>query len=189
MAIIQCPNKHYYDNQKFQECPHCKNLQGGAGEERSVPTVAKFNSGDTSNSYNSVTRRSYDYSEADNSGKTQSIYMKNKNSNPISGWLVCIKGENRGKSFELHIGNNFVGRSMKSDVIINDLQVSRENHFSIIYEPKSCKFYVAPGASIIYLNSNRLDNSSPLKEDDVIQAGESKFVFIPFCREGRDWND
>lgn len=186
MAIVKCSKGHFYDNQKFDECPHCKRneLQGKTEREKEFSTVAKF-----SNLDKTRTNSTFDTTfHSDTSGKTQSIYSK-KNMNPVSGWLVCIDGENKGRSFDLHIGKNFVGRSMKSDVIINDPQVSRENHFSIIFEPKESKFYVSMGASIIHVNSEVLKSSAELFEDDVIEAGSSKFVFVPFCKEGRDWNE
>ena len=40
MAIIQCGAGHYYDNEKFSECPHCAMAaQAGGGEKESL-TVA-----------------------------------------------------------------------------------------------------------------------------------------------------
>lgn len=184
---------HFYDDQKFDKCPHCdKDGEHSKGSGLN-PTVAKYSQKDPTVSLNDVnnsTVRFFDQNQ-DQAGasKTVSIFGTGKNSNPISGWLVCIQGENKGKSFDLHIGKNFVGRSMKSDVIINDPQISRENHFSIIYEPVSRKFFIMSGSSVIHLNSSLLDHAQEMKEDDVIEAGESKFIFIPFCKEGRDWND
>lgn len=190
MGIVRCPNMHFYDDEKFDKCPHCNKAPGRENERGLNPTVAKFNAGESSaNGANNPTVTLDFNSNTAESSKTVSIFGAGRNSNPVSGWLVCTQGENKGKSFDLHIGKNFVGRSMKSDVIINDPHISRENHFSVIYEPVSQTFFIASGASVIHLNSSLLDHPEQLKEDDVIEAGESKFVFIPFCKKGRDWND
>lgn len=189
MAIVQCPQKHFYDDKKFQECPHCKKAQAGELIYDDNKTVAKFTSpasgigGAFSNVVSSVS------TAADDGNKTVGLYFKNKSINPISGWLVCTQGENKGRSFEIHIGKNFVGRSMKMDIHTNDESISRENHFSIIYEPNSIKFYLVPGNGMTYYNGKLLSEATELREDDTIGAGKSKYAFVPFCKEGRDWND
>lgn len=193
MAVIQCENKHFYDNSKYEECPHCKRAieRGGnpsdLGENK---TVAKFVHKQETNK-DAVFTKSLRNSIS-NSGdvqKTVAKYFIDRNMNPIAGWLVCKEGENKGRSFEIHIGKNFVGRSMKMDIHTNDEQISRENHFSIIYEPKEAEFYVVQGNGLTYYNGVMLTNAQRLNEDDEISAGSSTYVFIPFCKKGRDWND
>ena len=39
MAIVQCQNGHYYDNEKFNGCPHCASLAESGAQQDSV-TVA-----------------------------------------------------------------------------------------------------------------------------------------------------
>lgn len=189
MAIIQCPQKHFYDNKKFDECPHCKKAASGQATYNENLTIAKF----TSNSNGVGGSLSSLASSVSGTGETESktigVYFKNRNINPIAGWLVCIEGENRGRSFEVHIGKNFVGRSMKMDIRTNDESISRENHFTVIYEPESSKFYLIPGNGMTYYNGKLLSEAAELKEDDTIGAGKSKYAFVPFCKEGRDWND
>lgn len=183
MAVVKCENNHYYDNDKFEVCPHCakNNANGGSVKSVEQKTVFKYSNIPVN------TRSTLSNDESDDSGKTDSIFRKK--SNPVSGWLVCTQGENKGRSFELHLGKNFVGRSMKSDVVINDPQISRQNHFCVIYEPFSAKFHLQSGSSVVHLNSQMLEKAQELKENDVIDAGESSFVFVPFCKKGRDWND
>ncbi|MCD7796882.1 MAG: hypothetical protein LUG95_04555 [Clostridiales bacterium] len=44
MAIVQCKNKHYYDNSKYNECPHCKRMNSPFSPvvDSSDKTVAVF---------------------------------------------------------------------------------------------------------------------------------------------------
>lgn len=182
MAIVQCKNKHYYDNVKYKECPHCKRMLG-TGQNPVIDDVGvtvPFFPEQIDGGGNSAESQQQ---------KTIGAFFAGKNVNPISGWLVCIDGENRGRSFEIHVGKNYVGRSMKMDIHTNDDTISRENHFSIVFEPISCSFYVVAGNGLAYLNGNMITEAEPLKEDDQIEAGKSRYVFVPYCRKGRDWND
>lgn len=187
MAVVKCASGHYYDDSKFPSCPHCQKQQANPSIPDSTKTVAKYPTPNVGG--NIPTTPIFEPAANDGTGKTQSIYFKNNNANPVSGWLVCVKGENKGRAFDVHVGKNFVGRAMHSDVVINDPQISRENHFSIIYDPNSSQFFISCGASIVYLNSKLLDHASPLNENDVISAGSSDFVFIPYCNKERNWND
>jgi len=181
MAIVQCANKHYYDDSKHQECPHCKNMDQNI-QERHTVALSKSKEMDTAGVTQSLR------SQVEDSQKTISVYAStNANTNPVAGWLVCIEGETRGKSYDVHVGKNFAGRSMKMDIHMNDEQISRENHYTIIFEPKAIKFYISPGNGITYYNGEMLQEAKELQEGDEIAAGGSKFVFVPFCKEGRGW--
>lgn len=192
MSVIQCKNKHFFDNSKYDECPHCKKaIENGEdpskfGENK---TVAKFVH--KRNADDEILTRSLrnSISNSAEGQKTVAKYFVDRNMNPIAGWIVCVDGENKGRSFEIHVGKNFVGRSMKMDIHTNDEMISRENHFSIIYEPKEAEFYAVQGNGLTYYNGEILSNAKQLSEDDEITAGSSKYVFIPFCKKGRDWNE
>ena len=190
MATIRCPKGHWYDNVKFTSCPHCERGYAAIDkmDEMDYPVFFPVqNTGKTIAGKPDIL--SNNNNEEDGEGKTVSLFVKTGKSNPVSGWLVCIKGENKGRSFELHIGQNFVGRSMKSDLVINDKHVSREKHFAVVYDPRSKSFFISNGVSPVYLNGSLVEKSSAMKEDDIVGVGESEFRFIPFCKEGRDWND
>ena len=187
MAIAKCPNNHYYDNVKYKECPHCTRaaIMGGNNQynvelnSKTIPITEAERVGNSPN----------DKEEPIDSQKTVALNVKNGLSNPLTGWLVCIGGENKGRAFEIHMGKNFVGRSLKMDIVVNDPKIGRENHFTVVYEPKTIKFYVAQGNGITYYNDKLLSGSHELKENDTIEAGSSKYLFVPYCKKGRDWNE
>jgi predicted component of type VI protein secretion system len=87
------------------------------------------------------------------------------------------------------MGKNFVGRSQSMDVIlVDDKKISRDKHCSIIFDPKSNEFYVAAeGGNLVYLNNQMLEGSAKLEQEDVITIGDTSLMFIPFCREVRQW--
>lgn len=182
MSISKCPNNHYYDNVKYKECPHCTRaaIMGGSSRveigSKTIPISPNDKVDDPQN-------------EPIDSQKTVALFVKDGTSNPLTGWLVCIGGENKGRAFEIHMGKNFVGRSLKMDIVVNDPKIGRDNHFTVVYEPKTIKFYVTQGNGITYYNEKLLSGSHELKENDTIEAGSSKYLFVPYCKKGRDWND
>ena len=111
---------------------------------------------------------------------------------PVVGWLVCIKGEYIGESFNLKTGQNFIGRSMNMDVpLAKDTTISRNKHTVIIYDPQNRVFFVQPGESsgLTYHNGQLLLSHLPLNIYDKIKAGNSEFVFFPCCGKKFTWED
>lgn len=111
---------------------------------------------------------------------------------PVVGWLVCVKGSNLGKEFRIHSDYNYVGSSNGDIIIPGDQKISREKHMMITYDPQDRKFYIstASGANIIRLNSKALiGGGAELNNYDIIETGDSAFLFIGFCGEKFGWED
>lgn len=111
---------------------------------------------------------------------------------PVCGWIVCIDGARRGKDYKIKIGKNFVGRADDMDIqILGDNKISRRNHTVLVYDPKKKETVLLPGDSngIVYLNEEAVYTPQMLNPYDVIELGESKFLFISFCGEHFTWED
>lgn len=109
---------------------------------------------------------------------------------PVVGWLVCIEGQEKGKAYELWGRINTIGRSEHMDVCIKgDQSISKENHARLGYDPKNNRFRLIPAASTnnIYLNDDVVDVPTRLHPYDVIEFGETKLAFIPFCSSRFTW--
>lgn len=50
--------------------------------------------------------------------KTITIFGNRSESEPVTGWLVCVKGEYRGESFPLKAGVNVIARGESADVCL-----------------------------------------------------------------------
>ena len=208
--LIMCPSgKHYYNPEKFSSCPYCQQksyLDGGSditggyieqngndisGERRTLPLkmVRDRVSGTTAKTGE----------QKDDDGKTQGYFawkadkkepFMEKESDPVVGWLVCVKGNNYGKSFDLHSGRNFIGRSSEMHICLKgDDSVSRARHAIITYEPRARKFFAQPGDSqqLFYVNDDVVLTSVELGNKDVISVGKSRLVFVPFCDQVYGW--
>ena len=116
----------------------------------------------------------------------------NKGTQPVVGWLVCIKGDAFGSSFVLKSGKNFIGRDRKMDVALTgDKSVSRECHAIVIYDPRSRMFLVQPGTSreLFYLNDKVVLGVEAIGSHDILAIGKTELMFIPCCGESFCWED
>lgn len=183
MAITCCVNGHYYDDGKHLTCPHCRDVPAG-DDEKTVAGPLSVHS--RSSAVKIVDLQ--DNSKSANDEKTVGIYRKKHGHDPVTGWLVCMKGPERGRDYRLHSGRNFLGRAPSMDIAVtDDAQISREGHLSIVFEPVSHTFLLAPGSANTYLNGEAVTDPVPLADSDVIGAGESEFIFVPFCSGERTW--
>lgn len=111
---------------------------------------------------------------------------------PVVGWLVCIQGRHFGESFPIAAGRNSIGRSEGNHIVLRrENSVSREKHAWIVYEPKKRNFFLQPGESsgLTYLNDENIMESKRLQSKDIIEMGNSRFLFVPLCGEDFTWED
>ena len=123
--------------------------------------------------------------------KTEAYYDFT-NIEPVTGWLVCVKGEYFGQSFNLKAGQNFIGRALNMDIPLpQDTKISRNKHVLIIYDPQNRVFFIqqGEGRQLTYLNGTLLLGHQDIKAYDEIALGDSGFVFIPCCGEHFDWEE
>ncbi|RBW68952.1 FHA domain-containing protein [Bacillus taeanensis] len=177
----RCSKGHYYEVSKHSSCPHC-GINIDLNFERTMTkqqvdfpkTQAKVPSPPSQN----------------DSNKTIGIVRKNLGIDPVVGWLICIEGAQKGRDFRIHSERNFIGRSDKMDIAITgDESISRENHAIVSYSPKKQNFRIYPGDSrgLVYLNDEEVINPEELQPYDVIELGQTKLIFIPFCGKKFQW--
>lgn len=202
-----CPNNHYYDSDRYSECPYCKsNQQGvqpksngirhkssGIGETSPVDDSDHTNSlqSNNNNFARGKTWGMYDFSSA----KTKGMYGGNETQSGISayqrvvGWLVCTNGNDCGRDFRIHVDNNFVGRNDSCDIVIKDPYVSAQ-HFTVTYDPLN-DIYIASmsgGRAIVYINGQPLTSNHILQKGDKLKVGQTELVFIPLESSYVKWD-
>lgn len=125
-------------------------------------------------------------------GKTVGMMQAQMGFDPVVGWLACVEGPSRGKSYTVRGGVNSIGRSERMDIVITgDLKISAENHAKISYSDKHNRFNLLPGEgrNIVYLNDEEVFTPMPLHAYDLIDFGETKLLFVPLCGEKFTWED
>jgi hypothetical protein len=123
--------------------------------------------------------------------KTVPMMREKMGIEPVVGWLVCVNGAQKGKSYELKGRINTIGRSEKMDISIKgDKTISNENHARLGYAEKNNHFTLIPAENknVIYINGEDVYAPVALTAYDVIEFGESKLLFVPLCGEKFDWS-
>ncbi len=202
--IKRCNNGHWYDASVNKTCPHCRQAGERLGIrlndiEEDDRTVSIAEAGlSLGEQLGAIIGKSVNVPAPDeptldlDDNKTISFGFFGMTAiQPVTGWLVCMTGSERGKDYRLHMGKNFVGRSPSMDVVlVDDKKISRDKHCSVIYDPKGDAFYVAAeGGNLVYLNDQMLAASERLEENDKITIGDTSLIFIPFCRGKRRWEE
>lgn len=201
MALTECANGHLYDTSQYSTCPYCN---GGTnqvvfgtgsncevGKTVGVPgtnPAAEVGATVAPAEYNRVRRPAGE----NDTGKTVAVFQKSFQREPVTGWLVCIEGTEKGKDYRIAAKINSIGRGENMDICIKgDTGISRENHARLAYDGKHNNFHLIPADSVnsIYINEEPVYVPTKLKRGDIIELGESKFKFIPFCDESFQWQN
>lgn len=203
--VTKCKNGHWFDPNVTKECPHCKrngeklSLQVDAVEEDdktvSIADIDLSLGEQLGEIIGNAVMETPDYGKSagneEDDDKTISFgFFEMTGVQPVTGWLVCQNGGERGKDYRLHSGRNFLGRGNSMDVcLIDDKSISRNKHCSVSYDPKGNAFYLAAeGGNIVYLNGVLIDEAKKLETNDEIMVGDTKLIFVEYCKEGRTWD-
>ncbi|MCT4584558.1 MAG: FHA domain-containing protein [Peptostreptococcaceae bacterium] len=164
MSLIRCENGHMFSSRRYGSiCPYC-NLETKAREDILLK------------------KEQIDLEEE----------LLKEEIRPVCGWIVCVEGVRQGKDYKIREGKNFIGRSDHMDIqILGDNKISRKNHAVIVYDSKKRNFVLLPGeaSGIAYLNNEAVYVPTPLSPYDIIELGDSKFLFVGFCGDHFEWND
>lgn len=187
MAIVQCPNHHYYDDRRDAECPYCVHIQTEEYELEGInEQVTVYAEPPAIDLEEKLTEAYGDY--VGDYERTISVYLEENANRLTVGWLVCMAGSDRGRSQVIFSGRNLAGRDPMMDIVLPcENGLTEENHFSVVYEPKSMTFYLVAGTGETRLNGRPIIAEAVMVEGDEIEVGQTKYVFVPFCKEGRDW--
>lgn len=199
MALTRCDRGHFYDPGQHSTCPHCTipgidlAAQAGAGTASVTAGATRPPSSPAlpGRAADGSTVRLGDGAQAPASdGRTVGLVQKKLGIDPVVGWLVCVDGPDRGRDYRIRSGRNFIGRADSMHVCIHgDAAVSREKHAVLSYDPRHRRFKVAPGegTQLTYLNGETVDAPAELQARDVIELGETRLMFVPFCGDGFQW--
>lgn len=215
MNLVKCENGHFYDEERYQACPHCAapvlrddNLtvpvmrtpandavtvaldQNDAAQPQAAPPAEQ--PVQTASLQEAVQAASEGMVNAPVGGdeKTVGFFSSTMGSEPVVGWLVCVAGKHLGEDFKLKSGRNFIGRAPSMDVsVVKDSTVSRERHAIVVYEPRGNMFIVQPGDSkeLSYLNGEVVLAPKELKVHDRLTVGQTELMFIPCCTTSFNW--
>ena len=175
--LLQCPNGHYYDPDMYTSCPYCTGESIGVDRGYTAPIPHDIPGTSPQNPFVTVPLDPpRDTIPPDpvmtdlGIPVTMPVNMGGKkpersagdepedDSKFVVGWLVAVEGPYRGKSFEVHNGYTYIGRT-EGDIILSlDKQVSSSKNVSTVYDSKNNRFFVRAGDSLnlVYVNGKAL---------------------------------
>ena len=162
MPLGKCANKHTYNKDKY---------------------------GDTCPICGLVSRK------ANEEGKTKEeieAMLKCPEDKYVCAWLVCIDGINKGRSYPIHPGKNFIGSGDDMDIqILGDDTVDRYRHTVLVFDEKTQKTTLLPGESVglVYWESSAVYAPKVLDAYAKIEIGGCRFMFAPFCGDCFQWGN
>ena len=110
---------------------------------------------------------------------------------PVVGWLVITNGPGQGRALPLGYGRNSIARGPNARISLDfgDLEISRDEHAVLTYDPKGRRFYLqhGGGTNLTYLNEQPVLVPTELKGREIIWLGQTQLRFVPFCGEDFDW--
>lgn len=172
MAIVRCTCGNFYDDEKYGICPKCSKMDTGRQSNAQMRVFSAFTAPQ----------------QVQLDDQKTVAFGQAADERLLTGWLVCIKGAQRGRDYRLFSGFNRIGRQLQSDICLQDEAVSGENHCSVVYDPKSAAFYLVPGkGTLTYLNEALTEKAEKLETGDRIGLGNSLLEFIPFCQKEHIW--
>lgn len=189
LAIKRCPNGHFYDPEVNASCPWCAVPADDVERTRPAgPAVA--HAADKSTTVKLSPGGASIAGRPEDEGRTVAVVKRRIGIDPVVGWLVCVKGPDRGRDYRIRSEKNSIGRSDSMDICISgDDSISRSDHAFLVYDPKKRSFRIQAGLSrgLIYLNGEEVIASETLGAFDRIEMGRSEFLFVPLCGEGFQW--
>jgi hypothetical protein len=109
----------------------------------------------------------------------------------VCGWLVCIKGINKGRAYAIKEGKNFIGRTSDMDIqIIGDKKIEKKNHAVIMYDSRKGETKLLPSDShgMVYWKGQAIFEPQTLDTLGNIEFGESIFKYAKFCDADFNWS-
>lgn len=207
MNVKKCKKGHYYDADMYSSCPQCSSdtsfgagvtepaeQAGGYGATEPINGFSSEGMGETQDvtdgyelGFNGGAPEVEDYDSV-----TQAVDLGGiAGFAPVTGWLICIDGPERGKDYRIKPGCNYIGRSEHMDICLRgDNKISRDRHAMIAYDDLEKVFYFGPilGASIVRINGKMIMTQTVINAYDIITIGSTKLIFIPLCCERFDWS-
>ena len=108
------------------------------------------------------------------------------------GWLVCVGGSFKGKSFELYKRDNTIGYDNEDDIYLKERKSNRntdDGYVVICSENYEFTFARKCDKDMPEINGVPIAGRLVLKPYDMITVSEYKFIFIPFCGNCFTWEN
>lgn len=162
-----CANGHQMED-SWQICPYCQKtgFQAGAGGADAAKTRLE-----------TAPPPALPGGASAPAGGRKTVLLSEVRKAPVVGWFVAMSGEQKGDDFRVREGQNTLGSSPESDIVIRDVTVSG-HHASIRH--KDQKFILTDLDSTNGTFLNEISESvarEEIKDNDTVRVGDVVLKF------------
>ena len=161
MKLSKCESGHFYDSDKYPECPYCNT------------ELLK---------YHSIVH--------EGEAEQPAAVDKAAPAGPVAGWLVVLDGVAKGRDLRLGIGRSFLGLDTDgTPVTLSADAPLSARQAAVVYDAEKNAFTLLPGSSqeLCYLGEDALLEPQPLTGGEVLRLGGAALQFVPFCGADFHW--
>lgn len=162
MKLTKCENGHFYDSDKYPECPYCNTellkdhsiVHAGAAEPEAPKAEAAAPAG------------------------------------PVVGWLVVLDGPAKGRDLRLGVGRSFLGLDQSgTPVTLSADAPLSTRQAAVVYDAEKNAFTLLPGSSqeLCYLNDAAVLEAASLTGGETLRLGSAALKFVPLCGADFHW--
>ena len=161
MILTICASGHFYDADKYPECPYCNTdllkdhaivHEGEAEQPAAVDKAAP--------------------------------------AGPVAGWLVVLDGEAKGRDLRLGVGRTFLGLDKDGTPVTLSADAPLSLRQAVlVYDGEAKTYTLLPGSSqeLCYLGDTALLEPQELAGEETLRLGAATLKFVPFCGPDFSW--
>ncbi len=185
----RCESGHYFDPDKHSSCPYC-------GVDLDAPPTDRKRGQDLTRGQKETVRLGQSSRRPDPEPAPQDddvvtvAYRGPKGFDPVVGWLVCVKGAEKGRDYRIRRGRNRIGRDKQMDIVVRgDHAISRIKEAILTFDDRTSRFLIheGEGRGLLYHNGEQVVAAAELAPWDLVEMGKSTFCFVPLCGERFQW--
>jgi hypothetical protein len=161
MKLTKCENGHFYDSDKYPECPYCNT---DLLRDRSIVRTG----------------------EAEQPAAVKTAAP----AGPVTGWLVVLDGPAKGRDLRLGVGRSFLGLDADGTPVTLSADAPLSTRRAVlVYDEEKSAFTLLPGSSqeLCYLGGDAVLTPQPLTGGETLRMGGAAMKFVPFCGAEFHW--
>lgn len=95
-----------------------------------------------------------------------------------------------GRSFEILDKVNTIGRNESNDIVLDDETITGVEHARLGYDSRNREFTLVPdrNSNTTYVNNHAAYTATLLHSFDLIEFGDCRLLFVPFCGPRFGWD-
>lgn len=161
MKLTKCGSGHFYDSDKYPECPYCNTE---LLKDRSIVHAGE--------------------------AEQPAAVEKAAPAGPVAGWLVVLDGAAKGRDLRLGVGRSFLGLDADgTPVTLSADAPLSARQAAVVYDEEKNAFTLLPGSSqeLCYLGEDAVLEAQPLAGGETLRMGGASMKFVPFCGADFHW--